>query len=230
VKVPDRDPVVVVASTERLSGPDPALTVIDDPCDQIMSPQWMAPLLGAQTAGTHGHGLEIPMTLWSATRATGMSFGSLASIPMGARHGLEPKPNLRVSGHAETTTTAGIDIRAFESEEFLLTGKVRQLDTSLLMGAAQRSTWNPRLLLLQPRRALQNSSCPVVEQASGLQISNDRPTGWAGVLPTTHYPLPTLRWLGGGAEMSFPFPGRSIRWSFAHGHLEDIWGKGNQIE
>jgi hypothetical protein len=141
VKVPDRDPVVVVASTERLSGPDPALTVIDDPCDQIMSPQWMAPLLGAQTAGTHGHGLEIPMTLWSATRATGMSFGSLASIPMGARHGLEPKPNLRVSGHAETTTTAGIDIRAFESEEFLLTGKVRQLDTSLLMGAPQ---WGPK--------------------------------------------------------------------------------------
>jgi hypothetical protein len=139
VKVPDRDPVVVVVSTERLSGPDPAFAVIDDPCDQIMSPKWLAPLLVAKTAVPHGHGLEIPMTLWSAARATGMSFGSFASIPMGARQGFEPQPNLRASGHAGTTTTAGIDIRAIESEEFLLTGKVRQLDTSLLMGAPQSS-------------------------------------------------------------------------------------------
>ena len=61
---PDRDPVVVVDKSQGLSGPDPALAVLRGLCDQDMSHQWLAPSRVARKPVPHGHGLEIPMTLW----------------------------------------------------------------------------------------------------------------------------------------------------------------------
>ena len=90
---PEWDPVVVLAQTERLSGPIPANAAILMRRDQVMSPLWLAPSPAALTTVPPGHGLEIPMAFWSATRITGTSHGSIASIPMGARCGVDPTPN-----------------------------------------------------------------------------------------------------------------------------------------
>lgn len=91
---PEWDPVVVLDQTERLSGPVPAIAVSFNPRDQAMSPLWLAPSPAALTTVPTGHGLEIPMAFWSATRATGTSHGSIASIPMGAWCGPDLTPNL----------------------------------------------------------------------------------------------------------------------------------------
>ena len=91
---PEWNPVVVLAQTVRLSGPIPANAVSFKPRDQVMSPLWLAPSPAALTAVPPGHGLEIPMAFWSATRATGTSYGSIASIPMGAWCGPDLTPNL----------------------------------------------------------------------------------------------------------------------------------------
>jgi hypothetical protein len=91
---PEWDPVVVLVQTERLSGPVPAIAVFPKPRDQVMSPLWLAPSLAALTTVPPGHGLQIPMAFWSATRATGTSHGSIASIPMGAWCGSNPTPTL----------------------------------------------------------------------------------------------------------------------------------------
>ena len=82
----DGIPLVVLEKTKRLSGPIPACAASRGPRDQAMSHLWLAPLLAALTSVPHGHGLEIPMAFWSATRAKGTSQGSDASIPMGAGH------------------------------------------------------------------------------------------------------------------------------------------------
>ena len=89
---PEWDPVVVLVQTERLSGPVPAIAVSFKLRDQVMSPLWLAPSLAAPTTVPPGHGLEIPMAFWSATRAMGTSYGSIASIPMGAWCGPDPTP------------------------------------------------------------------------------------------------------------------------------------------
>ena len=93
MKRPEWDPVVGVAKTERLSGPIPASTAFLQRCDQVLSPLWLAPSSVAQTTVPPGHGLEIPMAFWSATRAMGTSLGSIASIPMGAWCGPDLTPN-----------------------------------------------------------------------------------------------------------------------------------------
>jgi hypothetical protein len=89
---PEWDPVVVLAQTKRLSGPIPACAAFLRPRDQVMSPLWLAPSPAALTTVPPGHGLEIPMAFWGATRAMGTSQGSIASIPMGARCGADPTP------------------------------------------------------------------------------------------------------------------------------------------
>ena len=89
---PEWDPVVVLVQTERLSGPVPAIAVSFKLRDQVMSPLWLAPSPAAPTTVPPGHGLEIPMAFWSATRAMGTSYGSIASIPMGAWCGPDPTP------------------------------------------------------------------------------------------------------------------------------------------
>lgn len=90
---PEWDPVVVLDQTERLSGPIPAIAVFLKPRDQVVSPLWLAPSPAALTTVPPGHGLEIPMAFWSATRAMGTSLGSIASIPMGAWCGPDLTPN-----------------------------------------------------------------------------------------------------------------------------------------
>jgi len=92
MKRPEWDPVVVVAQTERLSGPIPACAALLRPRDQVVSPLWLAPSPAALTPVPTGHGLEIPMAFWSATRTTGTSHGSNASIPMGAWCGASLTP------------------------------------------------------------------------------------------------------------------------------------------
>ena len=56
------------------------------------------------------------MTFWSALRSMGSSFGSTAWIPMGARCGPDPTPNLRKSGRAKTRRTAGTVTRELDEE------------------------------------------------------------------------------------------------------------------
>jgi len=107
MKWPEWDPVVVLAQTKRLSGPIPACTAFLRPCDQVMSPLWLAPSPAALTTVPTGHGLEIPMAFWSATRVMGTSCGSNASIPMGARNGHDRNQNQRTPGHATTSKAAG---------------------------------------------------------------------------------------------------------------------------
>lgn len=135
---PEWDPVVVVAKTKRLSGPVPAYSAFLKPRDQVMSRLWLAPSPAAPTPESHGHGLEIPMAFWSATRAMGTSHCSIALIPMGARCGADPTPNLRVPGHATVRKADGTASHEFDEEDTLLLSKVHQLDTGLLMGAPQK--------------------------------------------------------------------------------------------
>jgi hypothetical protein len=90
---PEWDPVVVVVQTKRLSGPIPARAAFLRPRDQVMNHLWLAPSLVAQTTESLGHGLEFPMAFWVALCDTGASHGSNASIPMGARCGLDSTPN-----------------------------------------------------------------------------------------------------------------------------------------
>lgn len=90
---PEWDPVVVVVQTKRLSGPIPARAAFSRPRDQVMNHLWLAPSPVAQTTESPGHGLEFPMAFWIAKRDKGVSNGSNASIPMGARCGLHPTPN-----------------------------------------------------------------------------------------------------------------------------------------
>ena len=113
---PEWYPVVVLEKTKRLSGPIPACTASRGPRDQAMSHLWLAPSLAALTPVLHGHGLEIPMAFWSATRAKGTSQGSHASIPMGARCGSDPTPNPRTPGHVTACEAVGTVTREADEE------------------------------------------------------------------------------------------------------------------
>jgi len=104
---PEWDPVVVVAISQRLSGPIPACAVFVETRDQVMSPLWLAPSTAAQRPVLHGHDLETPMAFWSAMRSMGTSRGSDASIPMGARNGHDRNQHQRTPRHAETSKAAG---------------------------------------------------------------------------------------------------------------------------
>ena len=113
---PEWYPVVALVEPKRLSGPIPARAVFRNPCDRVTSQLELAPTWVAQTPVHRGHGLEIPMTFWSAIRATGTSSGSIASIPMGAWCGTSPTPWPRESGHAEKRTTAESATRELDEE------------------------------------------------------------------------------------------------------------------
>jgi hypothetical protein len=115
---PEWYPVVVLERTKRLSGPIPACTASRGPRDQAMSHLWLAPSLAALTPVLHGHGLEIPMAFWSATRAKGTSQGSHASIPMGARCGSDPTPNPRTPGHVTACEAAETVTREPDEKNF----------------------------------------------------------------------------------------------------------------
>ena len=115
---PEWNPVVVLEKTKRLSGPIPACAASRGPRDQAMSHLWLAPSLAALTSVPHGHGLEIPMAFWSATRAKGTSQGSDASIPMGARCGPDPTPNPRTPGHVTACEAAGTVTREPDEKNF----------------------------------------------------------------------------------------------------------------
>ena len=115
---PEWYPVVVLEKTKRLSGPIPACTASRGPRDQAMSHLWLAPSLAALTPVLHGHGLEIPMAFWGATRAKGTSQGSHASIPMGARCGPHPTPKPRTPGHVTACEAAGTVTREPDEKNF----------------------------------------------------------------------------------------------------------------
>ena len=115
---PEWYPVVVLEKTKRLSGPIPACTASRGPRDQAMSHLWLAPSLAALTSVLHGHGLEIPMAFWGATRAKGTSQGSHASIPMGARCGPHPTPKPRTPGHVTACEAAGTVTREPDEKNF----------------------------------------------------------------------------------------------------------------
>jgi len=115
---PEWNPVVALEKTKRLSGPIPACAASRGPRDQAMSHLWLAPSLAVLTSVPHGHGLEIPMAFWSATRAKGTSQGSDASIPMGARCGPDPTPNPRTPGHVTACEAAGTVTREPDEKNF----------------------------------------------------------------------------------------------------------------
>ena len=116
MEMPEWYPVVALVESKRLSGPIPARAVLHDPCDPVMSQLELAPFWVAQKPVPPGHGLETPMTFWSAICATGTSSGSIASIPMGAWGGSLPTPWPRESGHAEDPRTAGTATRELDEE------------------------------------------------------------------------------------------------------------------
>jgi len=134
---PEWDPVVAVEKSQWLSGPIPARAALHIQCDQVVSHKRLAPSPAARMSVPPGHGLEIQMALWSATCARGTSPGSDASIPMGARCGLDPTPNPGVPGHAAARRVAGTASREPDEENNLLLCGVYRLDTGLLMGALQ---------------------------------------------------------------------------------------------
>jgi hypothetical protein len=136
--LPEWDPVVGMVKAQRLSGPIPAQAALHIQCDQAVSHKRLAPSPAARTSVPPGHGLEIQMALWSATRARGTSPGSYASIPMGARCGPDPTPNPRAPGHAAARRAAGTATREPDEENNLLLCGVYRLDTGLLMGTPQR--------------------------------------------------------------------------------------------
>ena len=135
--LPEWDPVVALAIAQSLSGPIPARVALHIQCDQAVSHMRLAPSPAARMPVPPGHGLEIQTALWSATRAMGPSPGSDASIPMGARCGLDPTPNPRVPGHAAARRAAGTAPREPDEENNLLLCGVYRLDTGLLMGTPQ---------------------------------------------------------------------------------------------
>jgi len=135
--LPEWDPVVALAIARSLSGPIPARVALHIQCDQAVSHMRLAPSPAARMPVPPGHGLEIQTALWSATRATGASLGSDASIPMGARCGLDLTPNPRVPGHAAERRAAGTASREPDEESNLLLCGVYRLDTGLLMGTLQ---------------------------------------------------------------------------------------------
>jgi hypothetical protein len=137
--LPEWDPVVGVVKSQSLSGPIPARAALHIQCDQAVSHKRLAPSPAARMPVPPGHGLEIQMALWSATRARGTSLGSDASIPMGARCGLDPTPNPRLPGHAAERRAAGTATREPDEENDLLLSGVYRLDTGLLMGTPQET-------------------------------------------------------------------------------------------
>jgi hypothetical protein len=138
--LPEWDPVVGMVKSQWLSGPIPAQAALHIQCDQAVSYKRLAPSPAARmSVPPPGHGLEIQMALWSATRARGTSPGSYASIPMGARCGPDPTPNPRAPGHAAARSAAGTASRESDEENNLLLCKAYRLDTGLLMGTLQGS-------------------------------------------------------------------------------------------
>ena len=143
MELPEWDPVVGVVKSQSLSGPIPARAALHIQCDQVMSHLRLAPSPAARMPVPPGHGLEIQMALWSATRARGTSPGSHAPIPMGARCGPDPTPNPRAPGHAAARRTAGTASREPDEENNLLLPGAYRLDTGLLMGTPQPSVPAP---------------------------------------------------------------------------------------
>ena len=135
---PEWDLVVALAIARSLSGPIPARAALHIQCDQVVSHMRLAPSPAARMPVPPGHGLEIQTALWSATGARGTSPGSHASIPMGARCGLDPTPNPRAPGHAAARRAAGTASREPDEATTLLLCWAYRLDTGLLMGALQR--------------------------------------------------------------------------------------------
>jgi hypothetical protein len=136
--LPEWDPVVGMVKSQWLSGPIPAQAALHIQCDQAVSHKRLAPSPAARmSVPPPGHGLEIQMALWSATRARGTSPGSYASIPMGARCGPDPTPNPRAPGHAAARSAAGTASRESDEEKNLLLCGAYRLDTGLLMGTPQ---------------------------------------------------------------------------------------------
>ena len=132
---PEWYPAVGVVTSRTPSGPISAVAAFQRRRDQVMSHRQLAPLPAALQPVSHGHGLEIPMALWGAISATGMSSGSIALIPMGARCVFNANPNPQVPGYATTRTAAGTATRETDEEPTLLLCGVYQLDAGLLMGA-----------------------------------------------------------------------------------------------
>jgi hypothetical protein len=44
MKTPDQNPVVVVDTSQSLSGLDPVFVALRFPCDQVMSHMWLVPI------------------------------------------------------------------------------------------------------------------------------------------------------------------------------------------
>jgi len=93
-QVLDFDPVVPVARLRRTPAPSGSLCLSNTLQPGHEPPECWNPHGYPLRLYPHGHGLEIPTLLWSATRTKGTSSGSIASIPMGARTGTRlPDPS-----------------------------------------------------------------------------------------------------------------------------------------
>jgi hypothetical protein len=104
---PERETVEALGSTKALSGTVSAFSAHQRRCDQVMSQQSLAPSLVVQHFVFHGHGLEIPTTLWERDSRTGHELRLDCLDPDGCVVRTQSKSSSRETGHISARWAAG---------------------------------------------------------------------------------------------------------------------------
>jgi hypothetical protein len=146
-----RSPGGALARSNPLSGPAPSHAALHRRCDQVMSPQQLAPSRVVQDSVSYGRDLEIPTTLWRRESRTGHELELERLDPDGCMVRTRSNPHQQENGHTSARSAAGTAVPVVTQEDHSscatcvhLTGAflwVRALSTSNQGSRREYATW-----------------------------------------------------------------------------------------